>query len=161
MDKEIMVGIADYKVAAGPYKIITLGLGSCVGICIYDIISMAGGMAHIMLPDSTQFQEVTNAKKFANLAIPEMVSELERLGVPKKNMVAKIAGGASMFRFADKSLNMDIGRRNVASVHITLKQLGIPVLAEDTGGHAGRTLILDLKEKTVLVRMVGKEIKTL
>lgn len=161
MNKDIMVGIADYKVTSGPHRIITLGLGSCVGICIYDTISMTGGMAHIMLPDSTQFQKVTKDEKFANLAIPKMVSELKALGVHSRNMTAKIAGGASMFRFADKNLNMDIGRRNILAVRTSLKQLGIPVLAEDTGGYAGRSIILDLKEKTVFIRMVGKNAKKL
>lgn len=161
MNKDIMVGIADYKVSSGPFRIITVGLGSCVGISIYDTFSMAGGMAHIMLPDSSQFKTVTDEAKFADLAIPKMVSELEYLGVKTRNMAAKIAGGASMFQFADKSLNTDIGTRNVIAVKKTLKSLGIPILGEDTGGHSGRTMILDLKEKNVLIKMVGKEEKLL
>lgn len=156
-----MVGIADYKITSGPFKIITVGLGSCVGISIYDTMSMTGGMAHIMLPDSKQFQTITDEAKFADLSIPKMVSELEALGAEKRNMAAKIAGGASMFQFADKGLNMDIGTRNVIAVKDTLKRLGIPILGEDTGGHSGRTMILDLKEKNVLIKMVGKETKLL
>lgn len=161
MNKDIMVGIADYKVISGPYKIITVGLGSCVGISIYDSNSMTGGMAHIMLPDSKQFQTITDEAKFADLAIPKMVIDLEQLGVKRRNMAAKIAGGASMFQFADKSLNSDIGSRNVMAVKKTLRNLGIPVLGEDTGGNSGRTMILDLKGKSVFVKMVGKETKKL
>ena len=161
MNKDIMVGIADYKTANGPCKIITLGLGSCVGICIYDKWSMTGGLAHIMLPDSSQFQTVTTAEKFANLAIPKMVTELESLGVKTRNMMAKIAGGASMFQFADKKLNMDIGKRNITAVRKTLKQIGITLLAEDTGGHTGRTMILNLKDKTVMIKTAGKDLKML
>ncbi|NLU36690.1 MAG: chemotaxis protein CheD [Clostridiales bacterium] len=161
MNKDIMVGIADYKVASGPFRIITVGLGSCVGISIYDTGSMSGGMAHIMLPDSTKFHKVDNEAKFADLAIPKMVSELEKLGIKRRNMAAKIAGGASMFQFADSSLNTDIGRRNAEAVRTVLRKLGIPLLAEDTGGNTGRTMILDLETGNVFIRMVGKEPKLL
>ena len=156
-----MVGIADYRIASGPYRIITVGLGSCVGISIYDTFSMTGGLAHIMLPESTQFQRIDNEAKFADLAIPKMIFELESLGVKRRNMAAKIAGGASMFQFADKGLNADIGQRNVEAVRSALRKLGIPVLAEDTGGNTGRTMILDLETKNVYVRLAGKEPKLL
>jgi chemotaxis protein CheD len=81
MKQDIKVGIADYKTGKAPDRIITLGLGSCVGICIYDRYAGAGGMAHIMLPDSSQFQKVTKEEKFADLAIPKMVNELTSSGL--------------------------------------------------------------------------------
>ena len=158
MSKDIVVGIAEYRIACWPDKIITLGLGSCVGICIYDTLSMIGGMAHIMLPDSNQLQKEIRPEKFANLAIPKMVSDLEAAGVVIGNMAAKIAGGASMFRFLLNSREMDIGKRNVIAVRKSLKHLGIPILAEDIGGHTSRTMVLDLKHKIVMIRRVGQEI---
>jgi chemotaxis protein CheD len=75
--------------------------------------------------------------------------------------VAKIAGGASMFQFQDKKLNMDIGSRNISAVRAALKELGIPILAEDTGGNIGRTMILDLESNTVSIVTMGKNIKIL
>lgn len=161
MKAEIKVGIADYKISKAPDKIITLGLGSCVGIAIYDKYTGIGGLSHIMLPDSQQFQKVAKVEKFADLAIPHMVKELLKSGINKRGMVAKIAGGASMFQFADKSPTLDIGARNIKAVKKTLKEIGIPILAEDVGGNSGRTMILDLENLSVHIKTVGKEVTLL
>lgn len=158
MKEDIKVSIADYKISMAPNRIITLGLGSCVGISIYDRVSDIGGLAHIMLPDSNQFKKNIKIGKYADLAIPNMLEELLAKGINKKGLVAKIAGGASMFRFADEKLTMNIGARNIIAVKNSIKQLGIPLIAEDVGGNSGRTMILDLENKTVHIKTVGKGI---
>lgn len=161
MKKDIKVSIADYKISKAPNRMITLGLGSCVGISIYDRFSDFGGLAHIMLPDSSHFQRNIKIGKFADLAITNMLEDLIAKGIKKRGLVAKIAGGASMFRFSDEKLTMDIGARNIIAVRNTLQQLGIPIIAEDVGGNSGRTMILDLENKTVHIKTVGKEITLL
>jgi chemotaxis protein CheD len=152
---EIKVGIADLNVAYSPDKLITVGLGSCVGIAIYDKSLALGGLAHIMLPDSSQFNKVTNEIKFADLAIPILVRDMIKKGAKLRNMRAKIAGGASMFNFADKSIIMDIGNRNGIAVRNALKVLSIPIIAEDIGGNKGRTLIFDTNSGVLSIRTVG------
>ncbi|MEK6266316.1 MAG: chemotaxis protein CheD [Clostridium sp.] len=152
---EIKVGIADLNVAYSPDKLITVGLGSCVGIAIYDKSLALGGLAHIMLPDSSQFNKVTNEIKFADLAIPILVQDMLKRGAKLRNMRAKIAGGASMFNFADKSIIMDIGSRNGIAVRNALKVLSIPIIAEDIGGNKGRTLIFDTTSGVLSIRTVG------
>lgn len=152
---DIKVGIADLNIAFSPYKLITVGLGSCVGIAIYDKDAGIGGLAHIMLPDSSQFNKITNEIKFADLAIPIMVQDMIKKGARLKNMRAKIAGGASMFNFPDKSIVMDIGNRNGIAVKSALKILNIPILAEDIGGNKGRTLIFDTSSGSLFIRTVG------
>ncbi|WP_291632443.1 chemotaxis protein CheD [Clostridium sp.] len=152
---EIKVGIADLNVAFSPNKLITVGLGSCVGIAIYDKGIGLGGLAHIMLPDSSQFNKVTNAIKFADLAIPILVADMIKKGAKLQNMKAKIAGGASMFNFSDKSIIMDIGNRNGIAVKNALKNLSIPLVAEDIGGKKGRTLIFDAANGVLSIRTVG------
>ena len=152
---EIKVGIADLNVAYSPDKLITVGLGSCVGIAIYDKDLALGGLAHIMLPDSSQFIKVTNEIKFADLAIPILVQDMIKKGAKLKNMRAKIAGGASMFNFSDKSIIMDIGNRNGIAVKNALKILSIPIVAEDIGGNKGRTLIFDTASGVLSIRTVG------
>lgn len=154
-NNEIKVGIADLNVAFSPYKLITVGLGSCVGIAIYDKAMGIGGLAHIMLPDSSQFNKITNEIKFADLAIPILVENMIKKGATLRNMKAKIAGGASMFNFPDKSIIMDIGNRNGIAVKIALKSLSIPILSEDIGGNKGRTLIFDTTSGTLSIRTVG------
>lgn len=156
MKREIKVSIADYRITKGPNRLITMGLGSCVGITIYDSgLTDIGGLAHIMLPDSSQFQKYSKGEKFADLAIPKMVQELLELGINRKHIIAKIAGGASMFQYCDKSSNLDIGNRNVMAVKRILESLNIPIVAEDVGGNSGRTMILDLEEQVVKIKRVG------
>lgn len=157
--KEIKVGIADLNTANSPDRLITVGLGSCIGIALYDKVQGIGGLAHIMLPDSTLFTTINNPIKFADLAIPTLLDKMQKLGASKRNIKAKIAGGASMFNFSDKSMIMDVGNRNSAAVKAMLQKLTIPIISEDVGGNKGRTMIFDTVNGTVQIRTVGLGIK--
>lgn len=157
MADELRVGISDYKIAEQSQSLITVGLGSCVGIALYDPKTKIGGLSHIMLPDSTAFREVNKIEKFADLAIPHMVSEINKR-TNNNPLVAKIAGGASMFEFSKDLPHGSIGDRNIIAVEEVLKQLGIPLLANHTGGKMGRTMMIDLATFTVTIRMVNREI---
>jgi chemotaxis protein CheD len=156
MSKDIKVGISDYKVSKDPDKLITLGLGSCVGIAIYDKSTKIGGLSHIMLPDSNLFTKNIKIEKFANLAIPKMIEEINNRST--RNLIAKIAGGASMFSFTDNSLVGSIGDRNVEAVEKILKELRIPILGKEVGGKIGRTMIVNLDDFSVHIKTVNKEI---
>jgi chemotaxis protein CheD len=152
---EVKVGIADLNLVLDPGAIMTIGLGSCIGIALYDKTLKVAGLAHIMLPDSTQFKSNTNPMKFADLAIPMLIEKMEEQGCKKRNLIAKIAGGASMFNFSDKSIISDIGKRNSEAVKKTLKDISIPIVAEETGGNKGRTMILQAKDGIVILKVVG------
>ena len=152
---EIQVKIADYKIVKGPDKLITLGLGSCIGITFHSPIMKIGGMAHIMLPDSTQFNKVTNIAKFADLALPAMLEQMLRMGVTKASIQAKIAGGAQMFNYAAEKAILDIGKRNAVAVKDQLSKLGIKLIAEQVGGNKGRTMIFDTQTGSVTIRTIG------
>lgn len=158
-EKEIKVGIGDLNVVLPPDKLVTLGLGSCVGIAIYDSINKIAGLAHIMLPDSTNFSNQNNPMKFADLAVPMLVKKMEEAGANKRVIKAKIAGGASMFSFPDKNPLMDIGGRNGIAVKEVLKKLNIPIISEDLGGNSGRTMIIEAANGRVFIKTVGKEIR--
>lgn len=157
--KEYRVGIADLNVAKSPGEIITVGLGSCIGIALYDRINKIGGLLHIMLPDSNQFKNISNPLKFADLGIPIMIDNMKEKGANIRNLKAKISGGASMFNFSDKSMIMDIGKRNIQAVKKNLNELSIPILAEEVGGKKGRTMILDTSSGIVQIKTVGIGIK--
>ena len=60
MGNVIKVGMADLKIAKSPDVLITLGLGSCIGLVLYDPVTKIGGMLHYMLPDSTKLKNNTN-----------------------------------------------------------------------------------------------------
>jgi len=153
--KEIKVGIADMNIAVSPDKIMTIGLGSCIGIALYDSRVKLGGLAHIMLPDSNQFNNINNPLKFADLAIPLLIKDMEKRGSNKSNLTAKIVGGASMFTFTDSKMNMDIGNRNSIAVRAVLRTLSIPLLREEVGGNKGRTMIFDTCTGVVQIRTIG------
>lgn len=155
---EIKVGIADLNLVLDPGTIMTIGLGSCIGIALYDKTLKVAGLAHIMLPDSTQFKSNTNPMKFADLAIPILIERMEKQGCKKRNLTAKIAGGASMFNFSDKSIISDIGKRNGDAVKKTLKDEDIPIIAEEIGGNKGRTMMIYASNGKVILKVVGHEI---
>lgn len=155
-NNEVKVGIADLNLVLDPGTIMTIGLGSCIGIALYDRMLKVAGLSHIMLPDSTQFKNVSNPMKFADSAVPILIEKMQKQGCKKQNIVAKIAGGASMFNFSDKSIISDIGKRNSEAVKKALKDIGIPIVAEDTGGDKGRTMILEASTGKVTLKIVGK-----
>lgn len=149
----VKVGMADYKVSKSPDKLITLGLGSCVGIIFYDRSKKIGGMAHIMLPKNTNPDKRSN--KYADVAIEDMLRELLSNGVRLNSIEAKIAGGSQMFSFSNSDEKKSVGYRNVVSVKQILEEHKIKILVEDTGGSFGRTVELDLEDGSLRIKTIG------
>lgn len=116
MSEMIRVGMADYKLCAPPDKISTLGLGSCMGVVIYDTKTKLCGMAHIMLPDSTKITHNQNRMKFADTCLLDMYHELLARGGLKENLRAKIAGGAKMFAHHSDNELLNVGHHNNQAV---------------------------------------------
>ena len=157
MSEIIKVGMADLKTCLSPDGLTTLGLGSCIGIAIRDPVTKVGGLAHIMLPDSTAIRNMgTNLAKYADTGITELVRQMELLGARRNRMVAKIAGGATMFAFQSKSDMVQVGERNAEASIKKLKELNIPILAQDTGANYGRTVIFYPETGDYIIRAVGK-----
>lgn len=151
----IKVGMADLQAARHPVIITTLGLGSCVGIALYDTINKVSGLAHIMLPSSIQARNSSNVAKFADTAINELIENMMDLGADKTRIIAKLAGGAQMFSFERYSDVMRIGERNIASARQTLEKLKIPIISADTGGRHGRTIELHSSDGRLLIKTIG------
>ena len=158
MSEIIKVGMADLKTCLPPNGITTLGLGSCVGVAIRDKNNKVGGLAHVMLPDSTVIANQTNIAKFADTGVVELVRQMEKLGANRRNLVAKIAGGATMFATSGRA-SMNVGERNVEAVKSKLKELGIPILAEDTGANYGRTIEFYHETSELYIKAIGKPLK--
>ena len=152
----IRVGMADYKVGSAPSTIISYGLGSCIGISLYDPQTKIGGLLHIMLPDSTQARPTENPAKFADTGLPLMLKDVLALGANRARLVAKIAGGAQMFAFQNATDIMRVGTRNAEAAKKILKNLNIKIIAEDTGGTYGRTVSIDLNDGVYKVKTIDK-----
>lgn len=151
------VGIADLNVVRAPAKIRTSGLGSCVGVVVYDLNKQIAGLAHIMLPDSSLSKNKEfNKFKYADTAIDILVENLLQLSASKFNLKAKIAGGAQMFQLTNSTDVMRIGPRNVEAVIERLKMHRIPIVAQDVGGNSGRTIEFDPVTGKLKIRTVNK-----
>lgn len=161
MTELIKVGMADYKVGRNPASLISYGLGSCVGIAMYDPETKIGALGHIMLPDSTQARSTENPAKFADTCLPLMLSDMIKLGAVKSRITAKIAGGAQMFAFANVTDIMRVGERNAESVRAVLKKIGVKIIADDTGGNYGRTVELILATGMYRIKTIDKGEKLL
>ena len=159
MGNVVKVGMADLKVAKAPDSLITLGLGSCIGLTLYDPVLKLGGMVHYMLPDSTKLKNNQNIAKFGDTGIRELYRLMVEQGASPRRMVAKIAGGAKMFEVSGLSEMGHVGARNAEEAKIMLKELKIPLIAEDTGLNYGRTIEFSAETGELLVKSVGKENK--
>jgi len=149
----IKVGIADLKIAKGGSTLITIGLGSCVGICIYDPVAKIGGLAHIMLPDSNSSERgKQKLLMYADTAIPVLVERMLEAGASRERLVTKIAGGATMFSSFGKKKSTNIGEQNVTAVKKALHALNLKIASEDTGKNFSRTVEFYIETGTVLVR---------
>lgn len=153
MSEHIRVKIADYAARKGDGLLITVGLGSCVGIALYDPFVKVAGLAHILLSDSTMFKNQTNPAKFADTAIPSLLTKMQQLGARPNRLTAKIAGGSQLFTF-EKSL-ISVGEKNIRAVRDVLATLRIPILGEDVGGSVGRTMKFYVTDGRLVVSVVG------
>ena len=156
MGVTLKVGMADLKIAKAPDSLTTLGLGSCIGLTLYDPVAKVGGLVHYMLPDSTQLKT-----KFGDTGIVELYNQMIKQGASPRRMVAKIAGGAKMFGGSGISNIVNVGERNELAAQKALKKLNIPLVAQDTGLNYGRTVILDCETGDFIIKAVGKPLKTI
>ncbi|HEY5583619.1 MAG TPA: chemotaxis protein CheD [Ruminiclostridium sp.] len=157
----LKVGMADLNSARHPCMITTLGLGSCVGVALYDSVAKVVGLAHVMLPCSEQARNNNNVAKFADTAIIKLLEDMVKLGAKRERIVAKLAGGAQMFAFSQSSDLMRIGYRNAVASKEKLQELKIPVVSEDTGGNYGRTIELYSDDGRLMIKTIGSGVKQL
>lgn len=145
---EIRIKMAEYTVAKPPNVLVTLGLGSCIGLALYDKYSKVSGLIHFMLPASNGKK---NTAKYADTGIPFLIKEMVKNGAKKRNIVAKLVGGAKMFSFGEDNSVMNIGKRNSEAAKEILKAEGIKIVAEDIGEDFGRTMRFYSETGEVLV----------
>lgn len=153
----VIVAIADGKTVKSPDELVTYALGSCIGVCLYDPLLKIAGMTHILLPCKRDAVNQNNSYKFADSGIRRLIQDMEARGAKKDRMTAKMAGGASMFKFLEG--NMDIGSRNIKAAREILIQEKIPLLAEDTGKDYGRTICFSAETGRLTIKSVGRPLK--
>lgn len=157
-ENTVLIVTGELAVGAHPQLLVTPALGSCVGVTLWDAFQRRGGMAHVMLPSQSDTRVEGRVDRFASVAVPKL-AELVAGGPNVRRLVAKIAGGSTMFGNEDGASS--IGSRNVAEVKRQLALLRIPLVAEDTGGSHARTIELHLDTGLVVVRSYRYGIKDL
>jgi len=149
------IGIAEQKIARAPDKLVTLGLGSCVGVILFDPVLKLGGMVHIMLPSSPQGGATFNRSKFADTGIPELLRQMMQNGARPSRLIAKLAGGAHMFNTMYSNDALNVGERNAQACNKILRAHAITIAAEDTGGTSGRSIEFCCETSVLQVRTVS------
>lgn len=155
MSEMIRVRMADYNLCSPPDRITTLGLGSCMGVVIYEEYSRWCGMAHIMLPDSKKISFNENRMKFADTCLGDMYRDLKLRVGKNASFFAKIAGGARMFAYDSDNELLNIGEQNSLAVRQFLMEKGIPIMAEDVGKDFSRTIVFNPQRASLHITAVG------
>lgn len=148
MNSEMLVGIGEFRVAKRNFVLKTIGLGSCIGLALYDPLAKVGGLAHVMLPRSNG---TSKSARYADVAVEMMVESMERLGAKRKNLIAKMAGGAQIFKHMTHD-NLKIGERNAEVIRELLGTFGIKLVSEDVGGTIGRSVYFYVANGRMLIK---------
>jgi chemotaxis protein CheD len=153
---KLIVAIADAKVSNNPTDVImTYSLGSCIGVTLYDAANKIGAMAHYQLPESSLDPQRAKEYPFmyADTSMEYLLNKLESIGINKKRLQIKIAGGASMVAGPK---GFDIGKRNHLAIRKIFWKHGMFIDKEDVGGSEARNMSLDIENGIVTIKTNGK-----
>lgn len=148
----IEVGIAELKFSSSPDVLVTRGLGSCLGIAVYEPYKKIGALAHPMLPRQENSRVRNNPAKFVDSAISSIIDGFRQKGCLPLNLVVKLFGGAHVFNFLPGDSVFNIGARNVEAAHEILSTNRMRISGEDVGGNYGRTIFFELETGKVRVK---------
>lgn len=161
MSAEIVVRVADLQAAAAPGVLMTVGLGSCVAILLYDPVARVAGLAHILLPSPALARRDSTPGRFPQTAVPRMLELMAGLGASPRRVTARLAGGASMFASLAAPGTIQMGERNLVACRQVLSLQGIALTGEATGGDYGRTVRLWAADGRIEVTSVAHGVETL
>lgn len=138
--RQLIVKVADLAVGRDEDVLVTVGLGSCVAIMLYDPETRVGGLAHVLLPSRALTRHVDRPAKFPDAAVPTLLDRMTELGASQRRIVARLAGGASMFAALAPPGTIQMGERNLVAARQVLSAHHIPLTGEAVGGDFGRTV---------------------
>jgi len=133
---------------------VTTVLGSCISVCLWDRVLEAGGINHYLLPMWNG--EGLPTPRYGNVAIENLIEKMFQMGSVRRNLVAKVFGGASMWQ--SNSGLIAVGERNISLAHSLLKEHQIPIVSTDVGGDRGRKIIFSTKTGNVMLRRHQKDL---
>jgi chemotaxis protein CheD len=159
--REVVVRVADLRAGVAHDTLMTVGLGSCVAIVLYDAQARVGGMAHILLPSPALSRNDSNPAKFPQSAVPRLIELMADRGARVQRITARLAGGASMFSALAPPGTIQMGERNLVAARQVLSSYGVPLVGEAVGGDFGRTVRLRVSDGRVEVTTVAHGVQHL
>jgi chemotaxis protein CheD len=159
--RELLVRVADLRAGVADDVLVTVGLGSCVAILLYDAEARVGGMAHTLLPSPKLARSDRNPAKFPESAVPRLLELMIAEGARRDRVTGRLAGGASMFATLAPPGTVQMGERNLVAAREALSSQGVPLVAEAVGGDFGRTVRLRVRDGRVEVSTVSHGVQHL
>jgi chemotaxis protein CheD len=159
--RELLVRVADLRAGVGDDVLVTVGLGSCVAILLYDAEARVGGLAHVLLPSPAVAARDPNPAKFPQYAVPNLLQLMTAQGARKDRVTGRLAGGASMFAALAPPGTVQMGERNLVAARQALSSHGVPLVGEAVGGDYGRTVRFRVRDGRVEVSTVAHGIQHL
>jgi chemotaxis protein CheD len=158
---EIIVRVADLRAGSLDEILVTIGLGSCVAILLHDPAAKVGGLAHVLLPSPALSRKDDNPAKFPQTAVPRLLELMAQQGASSRRVTARLAGGASMFAALAAPGTIQMGERNLVASRQSLRQHGVALGGEATGGDYGRTVKMWVADGRVEISSVSHGTQTL
>lgn len=159
--RELVVRVADLRIGVADDVLVTVGLGSCVAILLYDAEARVGGLAHTLLPSPALSRVDGNPAKFPQSAVPRLIELMVADGARPRRITGRLAGGASMFAALAPPGTIQMGERNLAAAREALSSHGVPLTGEAVGGDFGRTVRLRVSDGRVEISTVSHGIQHL
>jgi len=153
--RELVVRVADLRIGVADDVLVTVGLGSCVAIALYDAEARVGGLAHTLLPSPALARADSKPAKFPQSAVPRLLELMVADGAASGRITARLAGGASMFAALAPPGTVQMGERNLLAARQALVAHGIPLVGESVGGDFGRTVRLRVGNGQMEIRTVS------
>ena len=159
--REVLVRVADLRSGLADDTLVTVGLGSCVAILLYDAEARVGGMAHILLPSPALSRTDGNPAKFPQTAVPRLLELMAADGAKQQRVTARLAGGASMFAALAPPGTIQMGERNLVAAREVLASHRVPLVGAAVGGDFGRTVRFRVCDGRVEISTVAHGIQQL
>jgi chemotaxis protein CheD len=134
--------------ASADALVVSTVLGSCVAVCLWDHETRSGGLNHFVLPYASR--EDGAPCRFGPSAMELLLEKVLALGCERRNLTARMFGGAS--QFAPSSERVPIGAQNVAVATRFLEEAGIPLVESQVGGTRGRRVVFSIATGDVAVK---------
>ena len=155
MGNTLSVGLGEQAISRNPTDIlVAYGLGSCLGIGMYDPVTHVAGLAHAVLPENSNGTD-PNPGKFVDTGIKLLIEQMVKAGANRNRLTVRMAGGANMLVSASLSKTFDIGSRNIQSAHVTFNLINMKIANEEVGGNTGRTVRMYVDSGRMTVRVIG------